>query len=113
MKTFVMMTKMSSRNAHLVELGAKLQDRAKNSEEWLRQVKVKCPDIKFIAHYAILGYWDFMDIYEAPDEETAAKVSLISRAFGAHEVESWCAIPSERLQRLARDLDDLIRDLNR
>lgn len=113
MKTFVMMTKMSSRDAHLVELGAKLQDRAKNSEEWLRQVKVKCPDIRFIAHYAILGYWDFMDIYEAPDEETAAKVSLISRAFGAHEVESWCAIPSERLQHLARELEDLDRELNR
>jgi uncharacterized protein with GYD domain len=113
MKTFVMMTKMSSRDAHLVELSSKLQNRARNNETWLKQVKDKCPEVKFLAHYAILGYWDFMDIYEAPDEETAAKLSLISRAFGAHEVESWCAIPSERLQRLARELDELEKDLGR
>lgn len=113
MKTFVMMTKMSARDAHLVELTAKLQNRARDNDAWLKQVKNKCPEVKFLAHYAILGYWDFMDIYEAPDEETAAKLSLISRAFGAHEVENWCAIPSERMERLARELDDLERDLNR
>ncbi len=112
MKTFVMMTKMAARNAHLVELSAKLQDRARNNEEWLRTVKQRCPEVKFKAHYAILGYWDFMDIYEAPDEESAAKVSMISRAFGAHEIESWCAIPSERLAKLAQELDDLQKDLN-
>jgi uncharacterized protein with GYD domain len=111
MKTFVMMTKMSSRNAHLIELGAKLQDRARNTRNWLIQVKEKCPEVKFLGHYAILGYWDFMDIYEAPDEETAAKVSMITRAFGAHEVESWCAIPTERLEKLATELEQLQRDL--
>jgi uncharacterized protein with GYD domain len=112
MKTFVMVTKMSPRNAHLIELGAKLQNRAHNSRAWLEQIQQKCPNVHFKAHYAILGYWDFMDIYEAPDEETAAKVSIISRAFGAHEVENWCAIPSERLEKLAAELEDLHRDLN-
>lgn len=111
MKTFVMMTKMSARDAHIVEVSAKLQNRARNNEAWLKQVKEKCPEIRFISHYAILGYWDFMDIYEAPDEDAAAKLSLISRAFGAHEVENWCAIPSERLQRLARELGDLEKEL--
>ncbi len=112
MKTFVMMTKMSSRNAQLVELGAKLQDHARNTRTWMDQVRQKCPEVRFKAHYAILGYWDFMDIYEAPDEETAAKVSMISRAFGAHEVENWCAIPSDRLEKLMADLDELGKDLS-
>ena len=111
MKTFVMMTKMSSRDAHLIELGAKLQDRARNNRSWMEQITQKCPEVHFKAHYAILGYWDFMDIYEAPDEETAAKVSMICRAFGAHEVESWCAIPTERLEKLAAELEQLGKDL--
>jgi uncharacterized protein with GYD domain len=34
-----------------------------------------------------------MDIYEAPDEDTAHKVSLISRAEGALTAESWGAMP--------------------
>jgi len=108
-----MMTKMSSRNAHLIELGAKVQDRARNIHSWVEQINLKCPEVRFKAHYAILGYWDFMDIYEAPDEETAAKVSMICRAFGAHEVENWCAIPTERLEKLAAELEQLGKDLGR
>ena len=48
---------------------------------------------KFIAEPAILGPYDFMDIYEAQDLETAHKVSLISRSEGALSAESWPALP--------------------
>jgi uncharacterized protein with GYD domain len=34
-----------------------------------------------------------MDIYEAPDAETAHMVSLISRSEGAVTAESWQALP--------------------
>jgi uncharacterized protein with GYD domain len=54
-----------------------------------------CPHVKFIAHYALLGQYDFMDIYEAPDDETAHKVSLISRSEGALVAESWPALAYE------------------
>jgi uncharacterized protein with GYD domain len=40
----------------------------------------------------LLGRYDFMDIYEAPDAETAHKVSFISRSEGAVEAESWHAV---------------------
>ena len=45
-----------------------------------------------------------MDIYEAPDEETAAKVSMIVSGTAAFQVESWSAIPEERLQALADEV---------
>jgi uncharacterized protein with GYD domain len=104
MKTYVMVSKIASRNAGMVEVGAGLRDRTANVRAWLEEIKVKCPEVKFKAHYALLGHWDFMDIYEAPDEETVAKVSMITRTYGAREIESWCAIPSDRLQKLAEDL---------
>ena len=105
MKTFVMMTKVAAGDALLVEVGSKLQDRARNGKAWLEQIKAKCPEVKFKAHYALLGQWDFMDIYEAPDEETAAKVSMLSRSHGAYLVESWTAIPYERVLKLNEELE--------
>ncbi|MCP4566288.1 MAG: GYD domain-containing protein [FCB group bacterium] len=105
MKTFVMMTKMASADANLVQVGSRLQDRSRTSRSWMEEIRKKCPEVRFKAHYALLGHWDFMDIYEAPDEETAAKVSIITRTYGAHVIENWPAIPSERLQKIADELD--------
>lgn len=104
MKTFVMMTRVAASDAQLLKIGSKLQDRARNSAAWLDEIKAKCPEVKFLAHFAILGQWDFMDIYEAPDEETAAKVSLISRGYGAHEIQNWPAIPYEKIIKLAEEI---------
>jgi uncharacterized protein with GYD domain len=70
-------------------------DRRARGKEWLHKVSDACPNVKWLAHYAILGPYDFMDIYEAPDAQTAHRVSLISRAQGALSVESWGALPYE------------------
>ena len=98
MKTYILMTKLST------EFASKMKDRAELGRNWLDQVKEKCPEVKFIAHYALLGEFDFMDIYEAPDEETAAKVSLISRANGAFQAQSWTAIPYKQFLNLVKDI---------
>ena len=57
-----------------------------------------------MAHYALLGPYDYLDIYEAPDVETAAKVSLISLQTGAFQAESWVAIPYKRFVELAEEI---------
>jgi len=98
MKTFVLMTKLAP------DMAAKMKQRAAIGSAWLDEVHKKCPEVKFIAHYGLLGTYDFMDIYEAPDEETAAKVSMISRANGAAIAESWTAIPYKRILELAGEI---------
>ncbi len=98
MKTFMLMTKLSP------DIASKVKDRAELGRTWLDQVREKCPEVKFLAHYALLGAYDFVDIYEAPDEESAAKVSLISLANGAMQAESWIAIPYKRLVELAEQI---------
>ncbi len=70
-----------------------LAKRKEQGKKWLELIKQKVPGIKWIAHYAILGPYDFLDIFEAKDETEAAKVSLLSRAAGATFAESWTAIP--------------------
>jgi len=101
MKTFVLMTKMAHQDANIIEVATKLKRRVREESKWLQAVKERCPEVKWLTHYALLGQWDFMDIYEAPDEETATIVSLLSRAHGAHLVESWTAIPNSRLMEIA------------
>lgn len=98
MRTFVLMTKLSP------EVSKQIKKRAKIGRVWLDEVKKKCPEVKFIAHYALLGSFDFMDIYEAPDEETAAKVSMISLEHGAFESQSWTAIPYKRFLKLTEEI---------
>ncbi|MCK4287738.1 MAG: GYD domain-containing protein [Bacteroidales bacterium] len=83
---------------------SQMKDREKLGRNWLEQVKEKCPEVKFIAHYAILGQYDFLDIYEAPNEEVAAKVSMISQANGAFQAESLPAIPYKRFLKLADEI---------
>lgn len=98
MKTFILMTKLSP------EISQKMKDRKEIGRMWLDEVKQKCPEVKFISHYALLGAYDFMDIYEAPDEETAAKVSMISLQNGAYCAESWNAIPYNKFLKLTREI---------
>lgn len=90
MKTFILLTKLSP------EISKQMKDRARLGRNWLEQVKEKCPEVKFIEHYALLGPFDFLDIYEAPDEEAAAKVSMISLSNGAFEAQSLIAIPYKK-----------------
>ena len=106
MKTFVMMTKIAPQDADLVEMASRMQTRERQSTNWMDKIREICPEVNFLAHYALLGPWDFMDIYEAPDEESAARVSLISRKYGAHHVEHWVAIPNKRLFDMTRELAD-------
>ena len=67
-------------------------------------MKTKCQEEKFIAHYALLGRYDILDIYKAPDEESAAKVSMISLSEGAFQSESLFAMPYKRFLELSEEI---------
>ncbi len=56
MQTFVLMTKLAP------EMSKQLKNQAKLGRMWLEQVKEKCPEVNFLAHYALLGPYDFLDI---------------------------------------------------
>ncbi len=98
MGTYFLMTKLSP------DVTRQMKDRKSLGRAWLDQVKGKCPGVKFVAHYGLLGPFDFVDIYEAPDPETAAKVSMISLANGAIQAESWVALPYAKVVDLAGEI---------
>ncbi len=110
MKTFILLTKFSGKAALLTEIGIKLHDRSRSTHLWLEDVKKQCPEIEFKTHYALMGYWDSMHIYEAPDEECAAKVSIVTRAHGAAQVETWLAMPYEKVIKMAQEIEPPKKD---
>ena len=99
MPRFVLMTRLAPEAVRDADV------RRAMGRAWLHKVKTKCPEVTWIAHYAILGPYDFMDIYDAPDIEVAHKVSLISRAEGAVSAESWQALPYDDFMSLLEALD--------
>lgn len=98
MQTYILLTKLSP------DLLQQMKNRKQIGREWLDTVKEKCPDVKFKEHYALLGDYDFMDIYEASGEESAAKVSMISQQHGALHATSMAAIPYKRFLELVEEL---------
>lgn len=98
MATYILMTKLAP------EATKKMRERAKIGQKWMDAVKRRCPEVHFISHYALLGPYDFLSIYEAPNEEVAAKVSMISLATGALEAQSLTAIPYKRFLKLTKEI---------
>lgn len=98
MGVYILMTKLTP------EVTKDTKHREKIGKKWLDKVHEKCPNVKWLAHYALLGPYDFMDVFEAPDEEVAAKVSMITLSSGALQAESWTAIPYSRFVELANEI---------
>ncbi len=98
MATFAMLTRLSpdalTRPDSVAELNQKVESR----------IKEECPGVKWLANYSALGPCDYLDIFEAPDNETATKVALLVRSFGHATTETWVATPWDRYEQIAKGL---------
>ena len=99
MPTFMLMTRLNP------ESDSSAEGRRKTGKQWLKKVNKLCPGVEWVAHYAVLGPFDFVDIYKAPDVETAHKISLISRSSGALTAESWQVMEYERYLQMLEDVN--------
>jgi uncharacterized protein with GYD domain len=98
MPTYAMLTRLSpealTRPESVVDLNRQVEER----------IKQECPGVTWLANYAVLGPCDYLDIFEAPDVDTATKVSLLVRSFGHATTETWVVTPWERFMDLAKGL---------
>ena len=70
----------------------------------MERIRSECPEVKWLENYAILGPWDYLDIFEAPDIETATKVTTLIRTFGHAHTEVWVATQWKRFKEMVREL---------
>ena len=98
MSTFVMLTHIDPevlRNPHSYE---ELERRAMDA------IHAQCPHVQWKSSYAVLGPNDYVDVFEAPDNETAAKVSALIRTHGRAHSEVWAATEWAKFKHMLHEM---------
>lgn len=88
--------------SNLTDEGAKT---VKHNPERIKAVnaEVEAMGVKIHAQYAVMGPYDFVNILEAPDNTTIAKVSVELSSRGSMKMITMAAIP----------VDDFIKSLKK
>ena len=88
MPTFIMLTTLTAEGVQTV----------KNNPSRIKEVNKELEQIgaKVLAQWATLGRFDSINVVEAPDEKTMAKVSLELGSRGTAHYESLAAIPIDQ-----------------
>jgi uncharacterized protein with GYD domain len=98
MSTFVMLTQIAPgaiASPHAFEV---LERHVKE------RVSVDCPGVEWVASYALLGPFDYLDVFTAPDIDTAMKVAVIVRTYGFARTEVMAATEWRHFKDLVRDV---------
>ena len=98
MPTFIMLTRL---NTEAVRSPRKLEQLERDV---MARIRKECPAVEWRCSYATLGPYDYLDIFQASDIETAARVSTIIRTFGHAQTEIWAATEWDRFKEIVRDL---------
>ena len=85
MPTYIMLSTLTPEGVQTV----------KNNPQRIKEVNKELEQIgaKVVAQWAVLGQYDFVNVIEAPDDKTMAKVSLELGSRGTAQYQSLAAIP--------------------
>ena len=98
MATFVLLSKVSSEGAK------QLKSLARMDEEFNRQLEKHCPEVRRVASYALLGSYDFLHVFEAPDAKVATKVPVLANSFGVTMTQTLTAIPFSEFKEILEEI---------
>jgi uncharacterized protein with GYD domain len=87
MPLFVMLTKLTDQGANTVDRDP---DRIKEVNK-----DVESLGAKVIGQYALLGEYDFLNILDAPDNDTILRISLKLASRGTLRIYTMAAMPVE------------------
>jgi uncharacterized protein with GYD domain len=98
MTTFIMLTRLAHGSLSSPRTLEELEKAV------MARIESECAGVKWIGNYTVLGPYDYLDIFEAPDLDTAAKVSTVVRTFGHAHTEIWPATSWARFKELIRNI---------
>ena len=85
MATYIMLSTLTDEGAKTVK------ERPGRIKEVNQEIEAL--GVKVVAQYAVLGLYDFVNIVEAPDNETVARVSIELGSRGSIKIQTLAAIP--------------------
>jgi uncharacterized protein with GYD domain len=85
MATYVMLSTLTDEGAKTI----------KQNPGRIKEVnkEIEALGVKVVAQYAVLGPYDFVNIVEAPDNETVTRVSAELASRGSVKIQTLAAIP--------------------
>jgi uncharacterized protein with GYD domain len=98
MQMFIMLTRLSP---EALKAPTSMEDFEKRA---MSHIKQECPDVKWLHSFALLGPYDYLDIFAAPGVDTALKVSTLIRSFGRAHSEIWPATEWNNFKEILHSL---------
>lgn len=93
MSRFVMLTRLESSNGF-----ESLEQVVAN------RIRRECQGVNWLENLAVMGPMDYVDVFEAPDNDTAMKVAAIVRGTGHAHAEVWPATEWEHYKQITHGL---------
>lgn len=98
MPTFIMLTRLSPDSVRSPKSLEELE------RQVMERIRSECPQVEWLHDFAVLGPYDYLDIFRAPDTDSAFKVATILRTFGHAHTEIWTATEWAKFKDMVRHL---------
>jgi uncharacterized protein with GYD domain len=72
--------------------------------EVMSRVREHKLDVQWLGNYALLGPYDYLDVFEAPSNDVAMQLAALIRTFGHAHTAVWPATQWEKFKDLVREL---------
>ena len=102
MQTFIMLTRLTPGSLQSPRTLEQLEHKV------MQHVREACREVEWIGSYAVLGPCDYLDIFKAPDLDTASKVSALVRTYGHAQTEIWSATEWSHFKDVVRSLGPIV-----
>jgi uncharacterized protein with GYD domain len=100
MQTFIMLTRLSPEAVRHPKAYETLERAAMSA------IQEQCPQVRWLHSWAVLGPHDYLDVFAAPDIETAARVAALVRLAGHAQTEVWGAVEWPAFRDMVRALPE-------
>lgn len=98
MQTFIMLTRLAPGAIQSPRALEELEGRV------MKHIRDTCKGVEWLGSYAVLGPCDYLDIFKAPDLDTASKVSTLVRTYGHAQTEIWAATEWAHFKEVVRSI---------